>query len=1169
MALGLVPRRKGVLLTLSILSLASWGVEGLSRAERDEIRVNSRFAGQVRRLQGELAALAEQPALRQLLAGTGAEAEPETPFELLARSLQRFPPGLDSLVLVDLRGEPVAWAGPRPRLPLQWRPVGERVCVPEAWVEEVVLWCREPAFESGRVVGSVLAAVAVPAAGARRALGVWAGPSAVLVPVVNRGGKGLPSLQLVPRPASSASWRVSGGALALTPLVFLLAVPPASRAWLALGAGAVALAIGLLPVPLLPALVMAAMAWLAKTLPPTQLVRFGASVVAAVVGWALPPLLLELGVASVPSSLLLPSLSFLASLVAFVAFLMACPPAPRHLPWLCLPFLAAGLWMASGLWLAVGVLVLLTNLGPRHRPLWSAWAAACLFLGGGDGARRNEILAKTEATLARWGEVQRVARALLGALPEGRLEELVQAAAGQRVVHLGELGAFVQLGQVLPGTALVLEDADGEVKASWGETGVLGQGRTQELAVRPLREGWRLQLLAPPSPYHVLAALTASGVGVPLAAFDRAGAPVSRGAPFRPLSPVVVGEALARERLWGRVEVGTRSAPTYLRAYEDWVLAVPWLRPLWPDAALVLAALGVWGAAPFTLWRIYPRVLGWWRERASFTGRLRMLAFTATLVPLAILGNALPAQWAREREQGRAELARTLASSVSQESWQESLENLVRDLGVVVAVYRPSYLLLTSRPDLAMLGSVPLLPDAAAYVRAVRRWFEPLVVRQDTTAVYIPARSGDQPLVFAVFGLADVLASHFHPAEWFAVTGLWAVLLALWAAETLATRLSGPMAQLVDAARRLGQGKRADLQELAPGGDEFATLAQAFTAMAAEVKARQAELERERDLLQRVLENLSAAVLVLQDGKVILANEAAKKIGVAQGWQALRQMFGPSLDPLLSSAVASSLRLAPRGQADALWQVTAVPLSGDGERLLLVLEDLSEVARAERLASLTELARIVAHEVKNPLTPIRLWVEELQAALEKGPQTLAEVARLAVTEILQQVVRLKDVSQGFANLVALERWEPTTVDVAHLAEEVVAEYSILERRGVHLELVRPPGGLPVSADPSWLARALRHLLDNSVKALSRQSGRVTVEVKEEAGCVVLAVRDTAGGVAEEHLPRLFEPHFSATSEGSGLGLAVVRRVCQRAGGRAEARNLAEGLEVRMLLPKHE
>lgn len=1169
-ALWTLRRRKALATGVFLVVLVAWGVDLTSRRVPSEKALEGRFWQQVGRLSGELSLLAQEPRLGQLLAGTGAEAEPEKPFAILGQNRGRLPAGVGGVVLVDGRGEPVAWAGDRPRLPLEWRPVGDRAVLPEAWVGEVVLWCREPVYESGRVVGAVLASVSLPQKGSGSVLGVKAGWGRVVVPELVEAPEARPALTLKVRPGVRQGLAASGAALVLVPLFFAFF---GFLRWGLFFASAAAVAVGWLPVGFAPAVVVFFVALLLLRRPPQEqkLVAFGGAIVAGLVAWALPPLLAELGEPALAFSLVAPPLALLANLFALVGLVLVLPVLgwSGHLLWLALPAFGWGLATASGAWLGVGVGLLALTAPRKGRSAFASLGVAAALVGGGDGATRNAILARTESTLARWGEVRSVARALVGSLPEGRLAKLLESSSGRRMVLLGELAAFAKLGEVLPGTALVLEDERGQPVATWGEAGMLGEARDQELAFRKLGGGFRLRLLAPASPHDVLAALSASGVGVPLAAFDRAGSPISRGAPFRPLPPVVVGEALARERWWGAAIVGNRSVPTYLRAYGDWVLAVPWMRPAPPDFLLLVVGLGLWAFGPLFLWQVRHRLLLWWRERASFAGRLRVLAFTSAFLPLFLLANVLPGQWIREQEQARLEVARALGTAMAEGPRGELLGTLVRDLGATVAVYRPSLLAVTSRPDAALTGGVPMLPPPEAYIRTVRRWREPVVEVNGTVSVFLPVRRESQNLVVAVLGLTEMAGSRFSPGEWFLITGLAVAFLALWAAEALARGLSAPMERLVDAARRLGRGEQASLAGEGFRNDEFATLARAFEAMAAEVQARQEELQRQRDLLERVLENLSAAVLVVEGEAVVLANAAAKKLGAEAGLPQLVATFGEALEKAVGEAqtgVPVSARVSPRAQADAVWNLTAVPLSGESRRVCLVLEDLSEVARAERLASLTELARIVAHEVKNPLTPIRLWVEELQAALAKGPGEVAEVARLAAEEILQQVARLKEVSQGFSNLVALEQWEAVPVELSHLALEVVEEYRVLARRGVRVVLQPAGEELVVIADPSWLRRAFRHVLDNSTKALAGGPGEITVQLAREGSFAVVAVRDTAGGVSEEHLPRLFEPHFSTTSEGSGLGLAVVFRVCQKAGGRAEARNLPPGLEVRMLLP---
>jgi len=414
----------------------------------------------------------------------------------------------------------------------------------------------------------------------------------------------------------------------------------------------------------------------------------------------------------------------------------------------------------------------------------------------------------------------------------------------------------------------------------------------------------------------------------------------------------------------------------------------------------------------------------------------------------------------------------------------------------------------------------------------------------------------------------EALGRSPSPGEWFVVAGLFAMLVALATAERLGQRLARPLRRLVGASQRLARGQ--PVAHVETGGDEdVRALGRAFVSMAHEVQRREEELRGERDLRDSVLGTLSAAVLVADgDGRIALANAAASALAAgASRIDLLAARFAPQVAALVARGAAGERAeetVHPVGSPEALWRVTVLPLAGAGGRVLVVMEDLSELARAERLSSLAELARIAAHEVKNPLTPIRLWAEELKTALERGAEAVVEVARLAAPQILDRVEQLREVAQGFSNLVALEHWEPATIALRTLAREVVAEYEVLAQRGIAVRLEGDEA--EVEVDRRWLRRALRHLLENSVRALGPARGEILVAVRRERDRVVLSVRDTGGGAPDELLGRLFEPHFSTTSEGSGLGLAVVQRVTARAGGSAEASNVGTGLEVRLIFP---
>jgi signal transduction histidine kinase len=266
----------------------------------------------------------------------------------------------------------------------------------------------------------------------------------------------------------------------------------------------------------------------------------------------------------------------------------------------------------------------------------------------------------------------------------------------------------------------------------------------------------------------------------------------------------------------------------------------------------------------------------------------------------------------------------------------------------------------------------------------------------------------------------------------------------------------------------------------------------------------------------------------------------------------------------------ASTTLQPVPGRDATWRlgVAEVPLPDGRGGLVAVIDDVTELVRAERLQQLNQLARIVAHEVKNPLTPIRLWVQELGQARTRSDARLGELLDEACDEIGVQVERLQATASSFSNLVALEQWHPMPVDVAELATSATQGLAVLERRGIALELEMPPAGSAVvTADRQWLMRALSNLVQNSIDAVGDDEGEIRLAVRVVERSVEIEIGDTGGGVPEEQLQDLFSPHFSTTASGSGLGLALVHQVVTRCQGRVEATNGDRGLIVRIVLPR--
>ena len=1152
-------------------------VDGLVPAARPAAEIAARSAAQIDSLQRRLAALAEEPHISGFLYPGGREAEPEAPFPILETALRSLPINTDALVLVDDNGLPVAWAGTRARLPVRLRPLGDRVAAAEPGVGSVWLWCREPVFEGGRPLGAVLAGIELPEAGRRTMLGVWVGRLASAVPVVEGGspvlrGGPVSSLGVEVRPVAAELWTAPGLALLLVVIV------------LGAGRGVISVLIVLVGVSILPVFGWASRGWwvvtgvagvaiAARWLPRSWPGKVIGALTAGAVGAVLPGLFAVLELEPVPARLLWPG-ALRWALVAVLALMLRgvaargwrVPLPIRVASWV--PLLAAFQSPSATAFGVAAAAVVLLGLPGRGR-LLPAVLAAGLLVGGEDVARRDRLVAATEATLAQHERMEVPAQTMLASLPEQGLADLVALEPGERLVVLGRLATWLNLTQTLPGTSLALADPLGAPAGVWGESSIPVEEQPHVIASRGLPSGWQIAILAPQPPADVLGGLAAAGVTEPIAVFDRSGAPTARGAMFRPLSPLVVGRALAEGSRWDTVGVGKRELAAYFRAHHDGVLVVPWLRRPLAEEGLMAAALTLWGAFPLAVWERRRRWRDWWRRRRTFAGRIRLLAAATAVLPVLLLGPLLPQQWSRQQAKARQELGRGLSQFVTSARAERGLASLVGEMGVAIAVYRSGRLVSSTRPDLAELGRIPGLPPAEAYVRAVRGWREPVIVGAEETDIYAPLREGEDAVVVGVIGLRlEALGRSPSPGEWFVVAGLFAMMAALGTAERLGQRLARPLRRLVGASQRLARGEPVARVETS-GYEDVRALGHAFASMAREVQRREEELRGERDLLDSVLGTLSAAVLVVDSsGQIELSNPAASRLAAGERrLDDLAARFAPSLAGLTARGAMGERAeetVHPRGAPEALWRVTVLPLTGGEGRVLVVMEDLSELARAERLSSLAELARIAAHEVKNPLTPIRLWAEEMQAALERGADAVVDLVRLAAPQILERVEQLREVAQGFSNLVALEHWEPEVIGLRALAEEVVAEYEVLAQRGVVIRLEGEEA--EVEADAVWVRRALRHLLENSVRALGPSRGEIVVAVGHERNHVILSVHDSGGGAPDELLGRLFEPHFSTTSEGSGLGLAVVQRVAARAGGSAEASNVGAGLEVRLIFP---
>jgi two-component system nitrogen regulation sensor histidine kinase NtrY len=416
----------------------------------------------------------------------------------------------------------------------------------------------------------------------------------------------------------------------------------------------------------------------------------------------------------------------------------------------------------------------------------------------------------------------------------------------------------------------------------------------------------------------------------------------------------------------------------------------------------------------------------------------------------------------------------------------------------------------------------------------------------------------------------DLRASHLLI---FLMVTLLILLASSWVGLYLARRVTVPIQALAEGTRRISGGDlshRVDVE----ADDELGVLVDSFNGMTQELESNKAELERgnlelvstnqrlagERALLAAVLENVAAGVVSVDgEGRIFLCNNAALKMLRQREEEVLgRRPDQAWADPeraklaaLLGGDTAravQAIQLLLGGEWKTFeTKVTALtPGAGDAgtaEGKVLVLEDLTELIKAQQLAAWNEAARRIAHEIKNPLTPIRLSAERLLRKYRQGGQGapgLGEAIEQGAEIIVREVLTLQGMVDEFSRYARMPRPQPAHVDLSRLVGDTLNLYRNL-KPGVEVE-----GTVDAELPPAWLdgeqiRRALINLLDNAVEATDAP-GQVTVAARRDNGHLAIQVADTGRGIPPEAKEKLFLPYYSTKGRGTGLGLAIVHRI---------------------------
>jgi two-component system nitrogen regulation sensor histidine kinase NtrY len=467
---------------------------------------------------------------------------------------------------------------------------------------------------------------------------------------------------------------------------------------------------------------------------------------------------------------------------------------------------------------------------------------------------------------------------------------------------------------------------------------------------------------------------------------------------------------------------------------------------------------------------------------------------------------------------------------------------IVRPDGSRVRAFGPAF-------DVSSGARAPILEGARimGYVVTASDAPSELIAYQRSIENYIAEYDG--------FVLNRKSARNFYLLLLAAIT-LFVLFVATWIAVFLARQISTPIIALLQGAEQVRQGNLA-YRVQTKATDEFASLVRAFNEMTEELHANSRELERRRRFTEAILEGIPTGVIsIAADGRLLRANRAFTKL-----FPKARVESAERLEDIFTREQTAEIKLMMKrarrtGTASRQMELRggsgvlnlSVTIAALEEKLtsgfVVLFEDTSDMLRAQKAAAWHEVARRIAHEIKNPLTPIALCSDRIARQLDRLalPRDTERILRECSTTIGNEVESVKMLVDEFAQFA---RFPTAQLAPAGLNETVEAALGVfsgrLEDIGVETRLAA--GLPPVSLDREQFKRVIVNLVENAVEAMQDAPvKRLEISTQAAGDMIELAVADTGCGISPEDRDRLFLPYFSTKGRGTGLGLAIASHI---------------------------
>jgi two-component system nitrogen regulation sensor histidine kinase NtrY len=405
------------------------------------------------------------------------------------------------------------------------------------------------------------------------------------------------------------------------------------------------------------------------------------------------------------------------------------------------------------------------------------------------------------------------------------------------------------------------------------------------------------------------------------------------------------------------------------------------------------------------------------------------------------------------------------------------------------------------------------------------------------------------------------------------------VFAASWIGFHLAKGITGPIEMLAQATKNVSRGNL-DVRVEYPAADELGTLIESFNQMIADLKESQqniaqkaTELEARKQYIETVLNNVATGVITLDaEGKITTINPSARHMLFLEeinlvGEDYIHVFQGPRYNKVvkhIQTGLNNKFPLSNKeisidsGHQSKTLSLTLSPLTQNGRSfsgLILVFDDLTQLIKAQKIAAWKEVAQRVAHEIKNPLTPIQLSSERIIRNLEKSDAENSSVIQDSARTIVEEARTIKSLVDEFSNFARMPSLSLQDTDIHALILQTISLFHNIFN-DVEIETqFSPDVPSQIKVDPEQMKRMFINLMDNAIDAMNKK-GKVLFQTSYDQDQQVLKIEiaDSGPGINLMDKDKLFLPHFSTKKKGTGLGLAIVNQVIEEHNGSIDVEN---------------